>query len=65
MRMNFTMADETLSSAETTLACFRGYAECVENAVEKGVIIGNGLYELGESKNFLAMKQTYTMGKNL
>ena len=31
-----TMADECISSADTTLACFRGYAECVEGAVEKG-----------------------------
>lgn len=59
------MADEELSSAETTLACFRGYADCVEGAVEKGVIIGNGVYKPGESKNSLAMGQAYTMGKNL
>ena len=25
-----TMADEALSSADTTLACFRGYADCVK-----------------------------------
>lgn len=60
-----TMADEELSSAETTLACFHGYADCVEGAVEKGVIIGNGVYRPGESKNSLAMEQAYTMGKNL
>lgn len=60
-----TMADEELSSAETTLACFRGYADCVEGAIEKGVIIGNGVYEPGESKNSPAMEQAYTTGKNL
>ncbi len=27
-----TAADEALASADTTLACFRGYAECVEGA---------------------------------
>lgn len=30
-----TMADEEKSSADTTLACFRGYADCVEGAVER------------------------------
>ncbi|MGN1348530.1 MAG: flavodoxin family protein [Acutalibacteraceae bacterium] len=60
-----TMADEELSSAETTLACFRGYADCVEGAVEKGVIIGNSVYEPGKIKNSSAMEQAYTMGKNL
>ena len=32
-----TMADEEKASADTTLTCFRGYADCVEGAVEKGV----------------------------
>lgn len=44
------MADEDLSSADTTLACFRGYADCVSGAEEKGIIIGNGVYEKGENK---------------
>lgn len=43
-----TMADESVSSADTTIACFRGYADCVEGAVEKGIIIGNGVYESGK-----------------
>lgn len=60
-----TMADEELSSADTTLACFRGYADCVEGAKEKGVIIGNGVYDAGEIKNSPAMKQAYAMGKNV
>ncbi|MGN0353952.1 MAG: flavodoxin family protein [Muricoprocola sp.] len=60
-----TMADEELSSAETTLACFRGYAACVEGAVEKGVIIGNGVYEPGEIANTEAIKKAYIMGKQV
>ena len=60
-----TMADEDLSSADTTLACFRGYADCVEGAVEKGIIIGNGVHDMGEVKNTAAMEQAYTMGKNV
>lgn len=60
-----TMADEMHSSADITLACFRGYADCVEGAVEKGVIIGNGVYEPGTVKDTQAMKQAYEMGKNV
>lgn len=60
-----TMADEDISSADTTLACFRGYADCVEGAVEKGVIIGNGVYEIGEINGSPALKQAYNMGKNI
>lgn len=58
-----TMADEELSSADTTIACFRGYADCVDGAVEKGIIIGNGVYEKGEIKNSDALKKAYEMGK--
>ena len=60
-----TMADEPRQSADTTLACFRGYAECVEGAVEKGVIIGSGVYEAGKIKGTPAMAQAYEMGKNV
>lgn len=60
-----TMADDALSSADTTLACFRGYADCVEGAVEKGIIIGKGVHDAGEIKNTAAMEQAYVMGKNI
>lgn len=60
-----TMADETVASADTTLACFRGYADCVEGAVEKGVIIGSGVYEPGTVKTTPAMQQAYEMGKRV
>ena len=60
-----TMADEEQQSADTTLACFRGYADCVEGAVEKGVIIGSGVYEAGKIKGTPAMAQAYEMGRNV
>lgn len=60
-----TMADEPHQSADTTLACFRGYADCVEGAVEKGVIIGSGVYEPGNVKDTPAMQQAYEMGRNV
>lgn len=60
-----TMADEALSSADTTLACFRGYADCVDGAVEKGVVIGSGVYEAGEVKGTPAMEQAYQLGRGV
>lgn len=60
-----TLADEEVSSADTTIACFRGYADCVEGAVEKGIIVGNGVYESGKIKSTGTMEKAYTMGKNV
>lgn len=60
-----TMADEAHASADTTLACFRGYADCVDGAVEKGVLIGSGVYEPGKAKNTSAMERAYQMGKQI
>lgn len=58
-----TMADEAVSSADTTFACFRGYADCVEGAKEMGTICGNGVYEKGEILGTPAMEEAYAMGK--
>ncbi len=60
-----TAADEEKASAETTLACFRGYADCVEGAKEMGVIYGMGAYKKGEILNTPAMHQAYEMGKGV
>ncbi len=60
-----TCADEENQSCETTFACFRGYADCVEGAVEKGIIYGSGVYEKGEIKNKVQMQQAYQMGLNV
>lgn len=60
-----TMGDTDNTSADTTLACFRGYAECVDGAAEKGVIIGNGVHDSGEIKSTQAMKDAYNMGKSV
>ncbi len=60
-----TAADEKKASAETTIACFRGYADCVEGAKEMGIIYGMGAYEKGEIKNHPAMNEAYEMGKRV
>ena len=60
-----TAADAELESAETTMACFRGYAESVEGAKEMGIIYGMGVYETGEIRNSKAMTEAYEMGKQI
>ena len=60
-----TCADTDKAAQETTLACFRGYADCVEGAEEKGVIYGIGVYQLGEIKKSPVFKQAYEMGKSV
>lgn len=60
-----TAADSEKASAETTLACFRGYADCVEGAKEIGVIYGMGVYEKGEINTSAALKEAYAAGKNI
>lgn len=60
-----TAADSEASSMDTTLACFRGYADCVEGAKEMGVIYGTGVYEKGEINGTEYMAEAYNMGKNV
>lgn len=60
-----TAAEGENAAAETTIACFRGYADCVEGAKEKGVIYGMGTYEKGEVKDTQAMVEAYEMGKRI
>lgn len=60
-----TMAEGTPAAAKRTIDCFRGYADCVAGAVEKGVLIGSGVYERGAIKGTKFMQQAYDMGKNV
>lgn len=60
-----TAADAEAESADTTLACFRGYADCVEGAREMGVILGMGAHNKGDIVRHPAMRQAYEMGQNI
>ncbi len=60
-----TAADDEKNAADTTIACFRGYAECVEGAKEMGIIYGMGAYEKGEIRSKPCMAEAYNMGKNI
>lgn len=60
-----TAADSENESLERTIECMRGYADCVQGAVEKGVIYGSGFYEAGEIRNSPVMIKAYEMGKGV
>lgn len=60
-----TAAEPEHEAAEATLACFRGYADCVDGAKEMGVVYGTGAYEKGEIKALDAMREAYEIGKNV
>lgn len=60
-----TAADAEREAVETTLACFRGYAACVNGAREKGVIYGTGVYEKGSVKGTKMMCEAYETGRRI
>ncbi len=60
-----TCADEENASVETTFACFKGFADCVEGAKEMGKIYGVGAYKVGEILDTPAMREAYEMGKSV
>lgn len=60
-----TSAEDSDAVMNCTLECMRGFAECLEGSVEKGVIYGKGVYEKGEIQNHLSMQEAYDMGKNI
>lgn len=60
-----TAAEEERSAMDTTLACLRGYADCIEGAVEKGVLYGSGVYQAGEIKETELLREAYEMGKSV
>lgn len=60
-----TCADGDKRAVMTTLDCMRGYADCVDGAVERGVIYGTGVYQKGEISISPAMKQAYEMGRSV
>jgi multimeric flavodoxin WrbA len=57
-----TCADKERKSLETTIACFRGYADCVEGSKEMGIVYGTGVYEKGEVEDTPAFDEAYEMG---
>lgn len=50
---------------ERTIDGIRGYLECLPGAIEKGVIYGAGLWQLGDIQNLPAVQEAYEMGKSI
>lgn len=60
-----TAADGSKSSLERTFDGFRGFLDCLDGAVEKGLIYAPGVWTKGEIKDTPLMKQAYETGKNI
>lgn len=60
-----TSAEDAPHTMDTTLACFRGFADCLEGSQEKGIIYGKGAYEKGDIKKLPVFAQAYEMGKHV
>lgn len=60
-----TAGEDSDTVMDCTLECFRGFANCLEGSVEKGVICAKGVYEKGEVKITPYMQEAYEMGKSI
>lgn len=61
-----TAADTEKANMERTLEGFRGFTEdCLDGAVEKGIIYGVGAWQKGDIEKTPAMKEAYKMGKTI
>lgn len=59
-------ADEDKKMMERTLEGFRGFTEdCLEGAVEKGIIYGTGAWNIGDIKDSTAMIEAFNAGKTI
>lgn len=57
-------ADGNTQVLERTVEGFRGFANCLENAREMGVVYGANAWNIGDIKGSPAMAQAYGMGRN-
>lgn len=57
-----TAAEDTATVMDGTLACMRGFADCVEGSKEMGILFGKGLYGKGEVVGTAYEEQAFRMG---
>ena len=61
-----TSADDESDTMDGTLACFHGFAMCINGYEEKGTLYGRGVHEKGEVKNRPELMQiAYEMGESV
>lgn len=58
-------AESEIRIMERTIDGFRGFLDCLEGPVEKGIIYGVGAWKVGEIKDKPAMQEAYRMGKDV
>lgn len=60
-----TAADGDLSMMERTVECFRGFTDCLDGAIERGVIYGVNAWKKGEIKETPAFAEAFKAGANV
>lgn len=60
-----TAAEDDRRKLLRTVDTFRGFLDCLENPVLKGVVYGAGVWHPGEVRDKPAMKEAYEMGRNV
>lgn len=59
-----TAADTSREAMQKTLDGFRGFADdCLEGAIEKGIVYGLGAWHIGDIQGNPAMQEAYDMGR--
>lgn len=60
-----TAADGRKQALDKTIEGFRGFTDCYEGFVEKGIIYATGVWNIGDVKGSDYMTQAYEMGKTV
>ena len=55
-------ADDNREAMLRTVECFRGFLDCLEGAVERGVVYGIGAWKVGDIKGSPALEEAKSMG---
>lgn len=60
-----TSTDRDEEATESVFETFHGFTRCLYGSVERGAIRGNGARNRGDIDNHPAMRQAYTLGKEI
>ncbi len=60
-----TAADNDKSAMDRTINEFRGFTYCLDGAIEKGIVYGVGVWNIGDVKSSSVMNEAFEMGKQL
>ena len=60
-----TAGEDSKAIMERSVECFRGFADCFQGSMEKGVLYGHGLYAKDDAKSSSYAEEAYVMGKNV